>query len=152
MALAAYCIFVALLAMARELGLIGAAPAIVAAVAMLVVNGAVYALSRSGVNERFGDPGLACFQVVSALTVVMFITYHSDHDRALPLIVSLLVLSFGAFRFTTRDFLLASGFVLAGYAGSINLLFWKKPELVNVNLARFTWFTMPAVRPCVAFV
>ncbi len=152
MALAAYCICVALLAIATQLGLIGAAPAIVAAVAMLVVNGAVYALIRSGVNERFGDPGLTWFQVVSALTVIMFITYHSDHDRALPLMVSLLVLSFGAFRFTTRDFLLASGFVLAGYAGVINLLFWKKPEAVNVYLEAFTWLTMAAVLPCFAFV
>jgi diguanylate cyclase (GGDEF)-like protein len=152
MALAAYCVCVGLLAIATELGLIGARPAMIAAVAMLVVNGAVYALIRSGLNERFGDPALTWFQVIAALAVVMFITYHSDHDRALPLIVSLLVLSFGAFRFTTRDFLLASGFVLAGYAGVINLLFWKKPELVNVYLEGFTWLTMAAVLPCFAFV
>ena len=66
--------------------------------------------------------------------------------------VCLLVLSFGAFRFTTREFLLASGFVLAGYAAVINLLFWRKPDLVNVYLEAFTWLTMAAVLPCFAFV
>jgi len=152
MALMAYGVCVGLLAIANDLGLIGGLPAVVAAVAMLVVNGGVFALIRSGLNERFADPSLTWFQVISALTVILFITYHSDHDRALPLMVSLLVLSFGAFRFTTREFLLASGFVLAGYAGVINLLFWRKPDLVNVYLEGFTWLTMAAVLPCFAFV
>jgi predicted signal transduction protein with EAL and GGDEF domain len=152
MALMAYGVCVGLLGIANDLGLIGGLPAVVAAVAMLVVNCGVFALIRTGLNERFADPSLTWFQVISALSVILFITYHSDHDRALPLMVCLLVLSFGAFRFTTREFLLASGFVLAGYAAVINLLFWRKPDLVNVYLEAFTWLTMAAVLPCFAFV
>src|SRR5262249_60948796 len=53
---------------------------------------------------------------------------------------------------TTREFFLASAFILAGYAGVINLLFWRKPDVVNVYLEGFTWLTMAAVLPCFAFV
>src|SRR5262249_42077589 len=152
MAMVAYCVCVGLLVFENALGLISVVPAIVAAVVMLAVNAVTYFLLRSGLNQRFADPGLTWFQVLSALAVIMFITYHSDHDRGLPLMVSLLVLSFGAFRFTTREFFLASAFILAGYAGVINLLFWRKPDVVNVYLEGFTWLTMAAVLPCFAFV
>ena len=65
MALTAYGVCVGLLAIANDLGLIGGLPAVIAAVAMLVVNGGVFALIRSGLNERFGDPSLTWFQVIS---------------------------------------------------------------------------------------
>jgi diguanylate cyclase (GGDEF)-like protein len=152
MALAAYGVCVGLLGIAHWLQLIAARPAIIAAVAMLVTNLGVFALIHTGVNQRFADPSLTWLQVISAIAVIMYVTYYSDHDRAVPLMVSLLVLSFGAFRFTTREFLLAAGVVLAGYAGVINLLFWQKPESVNVYLEGFTWLTMAAVLPCYAFV
>ena len=152
MALAAYLVCTGLLGIAHWLGLIPARPALIAAAAMLVGNLAIFALFRTGLNERFADPSLTWMQVIAAIAVIMFIAYHSDHDRAVPLMVSLLVLSFGAFRFTTREFLLASGFILAGYAAVINLLFWHKPDSVNVYLEGFTWLTMAAVLPCYAFV
>ena len=119
MALAAYCVCTGLLAIAHWLGLIPARPAITAAVAMLAANAAIFVLIRTGINERFQDPSLTWMQVISAIAVIMYVTYYSDSDRALPLMVSLLVLSFGAFRFTMRDFLLASGIVLAAYAAVI---------------------------------
>ena len=152
MALVAYCVCTGLLGIAHWLGLIPARPAMVAAVAMLAANVAIFALIRSGLNERFKDPSLTWMQVLSAIAVIMYVTYYSDHDRGVPLMVSLLVLSFGAFRFTTRDFLLAAGIVLAAYAAVINLLFWHKPESVNVYLEAFTWLTLAAVLPCYAFV
>ena len=134
MALAAYCVCTGLLGIAHWLGLIPARPAMVAAAAMLAANVVIFALIRSGWNERFRDPSLTWMQVISAIAVIMYVTYYSDHDRGVPLMVSLLVLSFGAFRFTTRDFLLAAGIVLAAYAAVINLLFWHKPDSVNVYL------------------
>ncbi len=152
MALGAYAVCVGLLGIAHALGLVPARPAIIAGIAMLVANAVVFALIRSGLNERFADPSLTWLQVICAIAVIMYVTYYSDHDRGVPLMVSLLVLSFGAFRFTMREFLLASGIVLAGYAAVINLLFWHKPESVNVYLEGFTWLTMAAVLPCYAYV
>jgi diguanylate cyclase (GGDEF)-like protein len=152
MALGAYAVCVGLLGIAHWLGLIPARPAIIAALAMLVTNAVMFALIHTGINERFADPSLTWVQVICAIAVIMYVAYYSDHDRAVPLMVSLLVLSFGAFRFSMREFLLASGIVLAGYAAVINLLFWHKPESVNVYLEGFTWLTMAAVLPCYAFV
>ncbi len=152
LALVAYGVCIALLAIAVWLGIIPVRPAIVASIGMFVSNLAVFALIRSGLNQRFADPSLTWLQVVAGIVVIMYVTYHCDSDRALPLMVTLLVLSFGAFRFNTREFLLAAGLVLAGYAAVINLLFWHKPESVNVYLEAFTWLTMSAVLPVYAMV
>ena len=133
-------------------GLIALVPACIAAAAMLAVNGVVYFLYRTGRNERFADPSLTWLQVTAGLLVILFVTYHFDRDRGLALMPSLLVLSFGAFRFNTREFLRAAGLVLAGYALVINLLFWHKPQVVDVYLEAFQWLTLAFVLPCFAVV
>ena len=152
MALGAYAVCIGLLAIACGLGVIPLRPAILASIGIVVSNAVVFALLRSGLNQRFADPSLTWMQVVAGIAVIMYVTYHSDSDRAVPLIVTMLVLSFGAFRFTTREFMLAAGLVLAGYAAVINLLFWHKPDFVNVYLEGFTWLTMAAVLPVYAVV
>ncbi|HUQ28503.1 MAG TPA: EAL domain-containing protein [Usitatibacter sp.] len=152
LALGAYGVSIGLLAIACWLEIIPVRPAIFASVAMVVSNLLVFGLIRSGINRRFSDPSLTWVQVVAGIAVIMYITYHADSDRALPLIVTMLVLSFGAFRFSTREFLLAAGLVLAAYAAVINLLFWHKPDTVNVYLEAFTWLTLAAVLPVYATV
>jgi diguanylate cyclase (GGDEF)-like protein len=104
------------------------------------------------VNERFDDPSLTWLQIALATLVVMYATYHFDSQRSLPLMILLVVLSFGAFRFTTREFLLAAGIQLAAYAAVINLLLWTKPQAVNVWLEAFQWITLACVLPCFAMV
>ena len=152
MAVAAYAVCLGLLAIAHRLRLIALQPAIVAAAAMTLINAAVFLLIRSGVNQRFADPSLTWPQIVAGTVVLMYVAYHSDGARAVPLMVSLLVLSFGAFRFNTREFLRAAGLVLASYAAVINLLFWRKPDAVNVYLEAFQWLTLAAVLPVFALV
>ncbi|HST00726.1 MAG TPA: hypothetical protein VLJ84_03620, partial [Usitatibacter sp.] len=105
LAIAAYGICVALLVLAHMLGLIAAAPTAGIAAAMFALNGGFFLLFRSGANERFPDPSLTWLQVLTGTVVLMVTVYFFDRDRALPLMVSLLVLSFGAFRFNTREFL-----------------------------------------------
>ena len=132
LALSAYGIGVVLLAIAHALDLIALGPALLAVAAMAVTNCAVYATLRTHANERFRDPSLTWAQVLAGTAILLYVVYHFDHDRGLALMVSLLVLAFGAFRFTTREFLTAAGIVLAGYAAVINLLFWLKPGVVDV--------------------
>jgi diguanylate cyclase (GGDEF)-like protein len=152
LAAAAYGVSGVLLAIAYHLRLIAAGPAIAAAVLMVAVNVAVYLALRFGLNERLVDPSLTWVQIAAGVGVLMFVTYHFDRDRGLALMVSLLVLSFGAFRFNTREFLRAAGLVLVGYAVVINLLFWRKPEVVDVYLEVFQWITLASVLPCFAVV
>ena len=152
LAIAAYGASIALLAIAHWLDFIALFPAVVAGAAMLAVNAVVYLLYRTNLNERFADPSLTWLQIMAATVVLMYVVYHFDRDRGLALMVCLLVLSFGAFRFNTREFLTAAGLALAGYAAVINLLFWLKPEAVKVLPEAFQWTTLAFVLPCFAVV
>ena len=63
-----------------------------------------------------------------------------------------MVLPFGAFRFTTRDFLVATGLVLAAHLLVINVMMWAKPGVVNVPIEAYRWLTMALVLPCFSLV
>jgi diguanylate cyclase (GGDEF)-like protein len=152
LAIAAYSVSVILLGIAHGLGLIATAPTIAAAIIMFAVNLGFYLTFRTNLNERFTDPSLTWIQVLVGAAVLMFVVYHFDRERGLALMMSLLVLSFGAFRFNTREFLTAAGSILAGYALVINLLLWRKPEDVNVWLEAFQWITLAFVLPCFALI
>ena len=152
LAIAAYSISIVLLGIAHALGLIATAPTVATAIAMFVMNLGFYFTFRTNLNERFSDPSLTWLQVLTGATVLMFVVYHFDRERGLALMMSLLVLSFGAFRFNTREFLTAAGSILAGYALVINLLMWRKPDEVNVWLEAFQWITLALVLPCFAII
>ncbi|MFZ3322415.1 MAG: EAL domain-containing protein [Usitatibacter sp.] len=152
LAIAAYSISIVLLGIAHALGLIATAPTVATAIAMFVMNLGFYFAFRTNLNERFSDPSLTWLQVLTGATVLMFVVYHFDRERGLALMMSLLVLSFGAFRFNTREFLTAAGSILAGYALVINLLMWRKPDEVNVWLEAFQWITLAFVLPCFAII
>ena len=152
LAIAAYGVSIVLLGIAHTLGLIAAGPTVVAAILMFAVNFTFFVAFRTNINERFEDPSLTWLQVLTGAAVLMYVVYHFDRERGLALMMSLLVLSFGAFRFNTREFLTAAGSILAGYALVINLLMWRKPDEVNVWLEAFQWITLAFVLPCFALI
>jgi len=152
LAAAAYGACLPLLGLAHLLGLIAAAPLAIAATAMIAVNAAILLLFRSRLNERFADPSLTWLQIISACCVLMYVVYHMDQERGLALMICLVVLTFGTFRFTMREFFTASGIVLAGYALVVNLVMWNKPDAINVPLEAFRWVTLAFVLPCFAMV
>ena len=152
LAASAYAICLPLLIIAHGLGLISMGVVVQVAVVAVVVNAALFFLFRSGWSERCADPSLTSLQIFLATFVVMYAAYHFDSQRALPLMILLVILMFGTFRFTTREFLVAAGVMLAGYAAVINLLLWNKPDAVNVWLEAFQWLTLAFVLPCFAMV
>src|SRR5688572_20085113 len=152
LAASAYAICLPLLVIAHGLGLAPMSVVLQIGVAAVVVNGVLYMLFHTGWNERLVDPSLTWLQIALATFVVMYACYHFDSQRSLPLMILLVILMFGSFRFTTREFLLAAGIMLAGYAAVINLLMWHKPESVNVWLEAFQWLTLAFVLPCFAMV
>jgi diguanylate cyclase (GGDEF)-like protein len=152
LAAGAYGACLPLLAVAHALGLVEARTVIEVGGAMIAVNLAIYLLFHTGLNERFRDPSLTWMQMVTAIAVLMYAVYHFDQERGLALMMCLVVLTFGTFRFSTREFFTAAGLVLAGYAAVINVLMWEKPEGVNVWLEAFRWITLAFVLPCFALV
>ena len=152
LAAAAYMVCLPLLWIGHALGLMDTFAAIVVGLAMVASNAVTYTLFRSGLNQRFEDPSLTWLQMVMATVVLMFAVYHLDQDRSTALMICLVILAFGVFRFTTREFVTAAGFMLAAYALVINLLMWNKPQVVNVQLEAFQWLTLAFVLPCFAAV
>jgi diguanylate cyclase (GGDEF)-like protein len=152
MAAAAYGACLPLLGIAHALGLIPVRTMVEIGGLMILTNLALYTLFHTGLNERFPDPSLTWLQVLSATAVLMYAVFQFDQERGLALMLCLVVLAFGTFRFTTREFFVAAGVVLAGYALVINLLMWLKPEGLNVWLEAYRWLTLAFVLPCFAMV
>jgi len=144
---ACYGACVPLLFIGAALGLIAVRNAAETAVLMAAVNGAIYLLFRTRANERFADPSLTWLQVVCGIALVMFAAYHMHAERGAALMICLMVLTFGTFRFSMREFLTAAGLVLAGYAAVINILMWNKPQEVNVWVEAYRWLALAFVLP-----
>ena len=152
LASATYAICLPLLALATAFGLIQRQPALLVAAAMISVNLAFYLLIRTGLNLRFADPSLTRAQVLGAIAVLMFAVFSFDQGRAMVLNLSLVVLTFGVFRFTTREFVRTAMWILASYALVINLLMQLKPDTVNVYHEWFQWAGLAGLLPLFAMI
>jgi diguanylate cyclase (GGDEF)-like protein len=142
-----YAISVPLLVLAYAFGLIAFVPVVALCVAMAVITAGFYLVFRTRLNLRFGDPGLIWQQILVTNLVLMAVVFFLNQGRAFALIMCLVVLLFGAFRFDTREFVRVTLIILAGYALVINLLMFLKPETVNVYVEWFQWAGMAAFLP-----
>ncbi len=142
-----YAISVPLLLLANAFGLIMLPQVIALCVAMAVITAGFFLVFRTGLNLRFRDPSLIWQQILIANGVLMVAVYCFNQGRAFALIMCLVVLLFGAFRFDTREFVRITLMILAGYALVINLLMYFKPETVNVYVEWFQWAGMAAFLP-----
>ena len=147
LAVACYAACVPLLFIGAGLGLVSTWHAVETVLLMVAVNAAIYLVFRTRANERFIDPSLTWLQVLCGIGLVMFSAYHFEAERSVALMICLIVLTFGTFRFSTREFLTAAGVVLAGYAGVINILMWTKPQEVNVWIEAYRWLALAFVLP-----
>ena len=152
LASAAYAACIPLVWLASRFNLIAPKPAWILVAMMVVVNAGLYAVFRTGLNRKFSDPNLTWLQVFVGNVVVMYAVYSFDQGRAVVLNLSLVVLTFGVFQFTTREFVKTALQILAGYAAVINLLMYFKPETVNVYHEWFQWAGLAAVLPLFAVI
>jgi len=149
---AAYAICIPLVWLACEFNMVARGPALALTAMMVAANVVLYAVFRSGLNLKFSDPSLTWQQVFIGNFMVMFAVYSFDQGRGIVLNLSLIVLSFGMFRFTTREFVKTALQILAGYAAVINLLMYFKPETVSVYQEWFQWAGLAAVLPLFAVI
>ena len=152
LAASVYLISIPLLVFGTFVGLIAREPALVAGTAMAVANLAFFWLLRTGYNLRFGDPSLTWLQMLTATTLLMFVAYSFDRNRGVALLMCLVILVFGVFRFKVREYIFASVVMLAGYAAVINIAMWKKPETVDVWLEFYQWLTLACVLPLFGYI
>jgi hypothetical protein len=97
----------ALIAVSWTFGVFPASAALEGVAAYLAINLGLYAVIRSGFNLRLADHILTRFQILVAITVVMYIVYHVDDGRDIALFGCFIVFLFGIFRLSAREFTVA---------------------------------------------
>ena len=152
LAVAAYCIALLLLFLGYAVKLIGSSGALTSAALIVAVNLGFYTAFKLQLNKRAADPSLMLAQTLAAITVIMVIAYHFEHDRSLALAWCLVVMLFGVFRFKPRDFATTTLYMLAGYALVINLLMNFKPERVDVLIEWYQWAWLALLLPAFAWI
>ncbi len=100
----------------------------------IVVNIAIYALLRSGLNRKFADPSLTVPQMVAATIGTMVVIYFTDEIRALMLLIYFMTFIFGVFRFNTRQYFSFALFTLLSYSLVVLMLFYHHPETVDAGI------------------
>ena len=94
----------ALVAVVWAFGVLPASAALEVAAAFFALNLGLYLVIRSEFNLRFDDPSLTRFQILAAITVLMYIVYHMDDGRNIALFGCFFVFLFGIFRLDAREF------------------------------------------------
>jgi len=106
---------------------------VISSLGIILCNGIIYALIRSGFNKRFKDPSLTLLQMIIATFWVMVIAYYADTTRPLVLLTYLVVFIFGLFRLRVWQFLFLSAFAVVNYSLVILLLYNINPDLVSTS-------------------
>src|SRR4029450_11577424 len=150
MASASYVAGVALMGLAYAFGFVALRPALAIAGVALAVNAGIYLLFRTRLNLRFKDPSLTWLQIVLATSTVMASVFVLDQGRGAALILCPVIMMYGVFRFTTREFIVASGFVLTAYMAVVALLLLVQPTTVDLPLEIFRLAVLACVLPCFA--
>ena len=148
-----YALAAALVAVAWAFGVLPASIALEVAAAYLVLNLGLYVVIRSGFNLRFADPSLTRFQILAAITVLMYIVYHLDDGRNIALFGCFIVFLFGIFFLNAREFTVVTLYTLAAYAVVINLMMYFRPQAIHdVPLEWMSWLMLAGFLPCFTIV
>ena len=148
-----YVLATAMVAAAWAFGVLPASTILEAAAAFVVINLVLYAVIRSGFNLRFEEPSLTRFQIVAAITVLMYVVYHMDDGREVGLFGCFIVFLFGIFRLTTRQFTVVTLYTLAAYALVINLLMHLRPQAIHYVPSEWMgWLGLAGFLPCFTII
>ncbi len=148
-----YFLGMALVELVSIFGLLPAAPALQAIAAAVTINLVLYAVFRSGFNQRFADPSLTVPQIVIAIALLMFVIYHMDDGRSIALFGCFLIFLFGTFRLRAREFVLITVYTLAAYGLVIVLLTqWRPQAIHNLWLDWVSLLVLAGVLPCFTLV
>jgi diguanylate cyclase (GGDEF)-like protein/PAS domain S-box-containing protein len=148
-----YALATALVAVAWRFGMLPASAALEVAAAYVAINLGLYVVIRSGFNLHFADPSLTRFQILAAITVLMYIVYHMDDGRNVALFGCFIVFLFGIFRLNAREFTVVTLYTLAAYAVVINLLMHLRPQAIHdVPYEWVSWLGLAALLPCFTLI
>ncbi|TAN54363.1 MAG: hypothetical protein EPN19_06530, partial [Betaproteobacteria bacterium] len=148
-----YVLTTELAAVAWTFGVLPLSTVLEAAAALLVLNVGLYAAIRSGFNLRFPDPSLTRFQMLAAISVLMYILYHMDDGREVALFGCFVVFLFGVFRLNAREFVFVTLYTLAAYALVIGLLVQLRPQAIHdLSVEWLSWLGLAAILACFSVI
>lgn len=148
-----YVLAMPLVALAWTSGVLPASIALQLVAVYFALNLGLYAVIRSGFNRRFRDPSLTRFQILAAISVLMYLVYHMDAGRNIALFGFFIVFLFGVFRLSAREFTLITLYTLAAYALVINLLMQLRPQTIrDVPLEWMSWLGLAVLLPCFTII
>jgi diguanylate cyclase (GGDEF)-like protein/PAS domain S-box-containing protein len=148
-----YVLATALTSIAWAFGALPASAVLEVALAFFAINAGLYALIRSGLNLRFQDPSLTRFQIVAAISVLMYIVYNMNEGREVALFGCFVVFLFGIFRLTSREFVVLTLYTLAMYALVINLLMHFRPAAIpRITNEWMAWLGLAGFLPCFTII
>src|SRR5258708_3294044 len=134
-------------------GVLPASAALEIGLAFLALNLGLYVAIRSGFNLRFADPSLTRFQILDAISILMFIVFHMDDGHNIALFGCFVVFQFGIFRLNAREFTVVTLYTLAAYGLVINLLMHLRPEAIdNVQKEWMSWLLLAGFLPVFTIV
>jgi diguanylate cyclase (GGDEF)-like protein len=151
MAALVYLLAILLLALYVRQGLLALHEWRFAALVILLVNGALFALLRSGRNERFADPSLTGIQMIVVCLVMGMTMYLLDGGRGGMLLLFLVLLMFGVLRLNARQFTALGGFALFCYATAIAAVWQQRPEAFNPQVEFLHLAALSTLVPCGGF-
>lgn len=115
-------------------------------------NIVVFAVLRSGANKRFSDPSLTLLQIIVALGLLLCVTFYTDAHRTVLLPFYLVIFVFGVFQLQVRDFLLMTLLTLTGYGFVILMLYYHRPDRLDLSLEITNWIILATVLPWFSIV
>lgn len=113
-------------------------------IGLWVGHAVFYLLIRLGYNQRFGDPSMTQAQVVWAIVCTLLLLLFMTRFRALMLPFLYLVLIFGAFKMTTRQYIVMAVLIVVGYGLVIGLAGSRSPRAMppDVEIMRAAVFVL----------
>ena len=148
-----YALCTALVTAAWTFGVLTASAVLKIAAAFLALNLGLYAAIRTGFNLRFADPSLTLFQILVAMTILMYIVYHMEAGRNIALFGCFVVFQFGIFRLNSREFAVVTLYTLAAYGLVIGLLTHLRPEAIDdVRKEWMSWLLLAGFLPVFTIV
>lgn len=134
------------LAVCAFLGLLPWRAAIEGTIGVLGLVVLFFALFRSGLNTRFGDPSLTTEQVGAAILLLAYIMYHAGPARAVLTPFYLVAMLFGVLRLNATRMMGLAFLALLAHATMLHFLYLRGPG-VNPRAALAEFVVLAVVLP-----
>jgi two-component system cell cycle sensor histidine kinase/response regulator CckA len=121
-------------------------------VALWIGHLSIFAIIRTGLNQRFADPSLTLLQILWTATCVMMTAYFLNGLRPVVLMLFLVGMLFGFLRLNFREFIYVSLYAILLYAVVIGLLNRFHPQFVDLGEEIIIWLSFSLVTFCFALI